>query len=289
MSLAAPSLERAADFIWRNARILERVLFSRLFATGSADAVVAAVRAYRNPDGGFGHAAEPDVRGPDSMPLHTEIALRALVAAGARDADLASGACEFLASVAEPTARVPIVLPAVRDYPHAPHWDRPSFTGDSINPTGALVGLLRAQQAANDWLERATAWCWARLEKPIEEAHEIASALTFLEHASDRDRATKASEKIIAEVEGASFYIKDPESQRYGLTPLDLCPTPEAIGRCFFDDGLIEHHLLALASQQQEDGGWPITFEAPSPGAVCEWRGRWTLAALSTLRAYKRL
>ncbi len=284
-----PSLERAADFLWRNARLLERALFAHRFRNGPAEAVTAAVHAYRNADGGFGNAAEPDVRAPDSMPLHTEIALRALDTAGVRDPELASGACTFLASVAEPTGRVPIVLPSVLDYPRASHWNEPIFTGDSINPTGALVGLLTRQGVHHPWLRRAEPFCWERVERPIGDAHEIAAALTFLDCVPDRARAEKLTERIVNRAENASFYLADPDATGYGLTPLHLCPVPDAIGRNTFPDALIDAHLDALAARQQEDGGWPITFEPPSSAAVLEWRGRWTLDALLTLRAYGRL
>ena len=64
------SLERAADFLWRNARLLERTMFAQEFLGGPPDAVLNALMAYRNADGGFGSALEPDVRAPGSMPLH---------------------------------------------------------------------------------------------------------------------------------------------------------------------------------------------------------------------------
>jgi hypothetical protein len=284
-----PSLEHAADFLWGNARLLERVLFAHQFRGGPAEAVAAAVRAYRNSDGGFGHAAEPDVRAPDSMPVHTEIALRALSAAGVRDGEMALGACEFLASVAEPSGRVPIVLPAALEYPHASHWDHPIFTGDSINPAGALAGLLHEQSVAHPWLELATQWCWAQLAEPMEDAHEIVSTFTFLELVPDRRRALTCVDRVAANLDKAGFFLREPGTNRYGVTPLDLCPTPDAIGRPAFPDGLLDSHLDDLASRQQEDGGWPITFTPPSAGAVQEWRGRWTLSALSTLRAYGRI
>src|SRR5262245_35123510 len=95
------SLERAAEFIWRNARLLERAMFAREFLDGSSGAVVNALVAYRNPDGGFGNALEPDVRAPGSMPLHCEQALRVLQEADIRNLQLASGAAEYLSSVAE--------------------------------------------------------------------------------------------------------------------------------------------------------------------------------------------
>ena len=168
---AAACLERAATFLWSNARLLERALFARRFLGAPPEPAIAALLAYRNADGGFGHALEPDVRGPQSMPLHCEIALRALEEAGVQSGEIARGVCGFLASVSEPSGRVPIVLPGVRDYPHAAHWDAPAFDGDSPNPTAALVGLLRAQGAEHPWLDRAEAWCSARLAAPVAEAH----------------------------------------------------------------------------------------------------------------------
>ena len=57
--------QRAAeDFIWRAARLLDRHRYALLFADGSAEAVLEALRGYRNADGGFGHALEPDLRCP---------------------------------------------------------------------------------------------------------------------------------------------------------------------------------------------------------------------------------
>ena len=51
----------------------------------------------------------------------------------------------------------------------------------------------------------------------------------------------------------------------------------------------IELHLDALAAKQQEDGGWPITWEPPSAAAVAEWRGFVTLKWLDVLENYGRL
>jgi hypothetical protein len=285
----SPALARAAGFLWSNARLLERVLFARRFHGASAEPVVAALLAYRNPDGGFGHALEPDVRAPESMPLHCEIALRALADAGVRDAGIAAGACAFLASLAEPSGRVPIVLPAVLDYPHASHWNAPIFAGDSPNPTAALVGLLRAQGAEHAWLDRAEAWCWERLEAPLGDAHEIAAALAFCAGVGDRARGARLAEPLAEQAAGARWYRGDPADPRYGLSPLQLCPSPDAPGRSAFGEALLAAHLDALAAAQQADGGWPISFEPPSPAAVLEWRGRWTLEALGALRAWGRL
>src|SRR5262249_44348145 len=56
-----------------------------------------AVAAYRNADGGFGHALEPDTRCPGSQPLAIAFALSVLDETDAWDPGLAEGACEWLA------------------------------------------------------------------------------------------------------------------------------------------------------------------------------------------------
>src|SRR5262245_10934235 len=103
-------LGRGAEFLWSHARLVERRAFERAFRGGSADAVVAAVRAYRNADGGIGHAMEPDLRTPTSQPLFVDTALTILAEAGAVDPDLVAGACGFLAGVARADGAIRYVL-----------------------------------------------------------------------------------------------------------------------------------------------------------------------------------
>jgi hypothetical protein len=275
--------------MWANARAVERALFAHRFLDGPAEAVRAALSAYRNPDGGFGQALEPDVRAPDSMPLHCEVALAVLNAAGIRDAEWANGVADFLDSVADPSGRVAIVSAAVTRYPHANHWGQPVFGGDSPNPTASLVGGLTAQGVSHPWLARATTWCQVRLERPLADAHELVCALAFLDQAPDRPRAEKLAATLISQLDTSAWYRSDPGDTRYGVTPLHLCSTPDSIARPCFDDAFLHSHLDALAARQQDDGGWPINFEPPSAGAAVEWRGKWTLEALDTLRAWGRL
>ena len=91
----------AADtFIWSAARLVDRHRYAMLFAEGSADPVLAALSGYRNLDGGFGHALEPDLRCPGSQPAATLQALEILHEAGRLDSEMASGAAAWIASIA---------------------------------------------------------------------------------------------------------------------------------------------------------------------------------------------
>lgn len=282
-------LARATDFIWRNARLLERAVFASQFLGASADQVRVVVRAYRNPDGGFGHALEADIRDPSSQPLHVEVALRALQQGGVRDVELAGGICDFLASVAREDGAVPIALPSMLDYPRAAHWASIDPADDPLNPTATLAGLLLWHEVQHPWLEQAAAWCWQRLEVPITEAHALRCALTFLRSAPDRERAGALAGQVAGQAFSARWFKAEPGTDAYGLTPIQLVPAPDAPGRSVFADALIEAHLDDLIARQQEDGGWPIAWEPPGPGAAMEWRGLMTLEALTTLRAYGRI
>ncbi len=120
-----------------------------------------ALRGYRNGDGGFGHALEPDLRGPGSQPAPTLHALEILGEAGAANGTLAREARGWIASIAEPDGGVPSVLPGFEDYPHAP-WFQPE-PGSVL--TLALAGALHAGGVRDDaWLDRATRWCWRSIE-----------------------------------------------------------------------------------------------------------------------------
>ena len=152
-------IDRAAaeQFIWSTARLLDRHRYAMLFGDGSAEPVVEALRGYRNPDGGFGHGLEPDLRCPGSQPAPTLYALEILNEAGAADDELARGARGWIASISAPDGGVPSVLPGFEDYPHAP-WFAP---GPGSVLTFGLAAALHAGGAADDeWLARATDWCW---------------------------------------------------------------------------------------------------------------------------------
>src|ERR1041385_7124718 len=79
------SFAAAEQFVLRGARLLERRRFEWRFRGGAADAVVEALRPYRNDDGGFGNALESDIRGPSSQPVPVEKAFELLDEVGRFD------------------------------------------------------------------------------------------------------------------------------------------------------------------------------------------------------------
>lgn len=275
----------ARDFVRRDARVLERRLFATLFEDADPVGVVDALRGYQNADGGFGHGLEPDKRCPASTGLDVEIALGTLLDAGARDDEMVTRACDWLQSVSTSEGAVSLASPAIEGYPRAEHMSEWTYKPD-LNPTAGLVGLVYRLGVEHPWRDAAAAWCSAQLAKGLpEDAHAMLVSLSYLEHRPDEVDVDKVREWLPK----LAHYRADAASPEYGMTPLHFAPTPDSVWRQLFDDQQIEAHLDRLVADQQEDGGWAITWEPPGPAATLEYRGMVTVAALRTLKSYNRL
>jgi hypothetical protein len=283
-------LKSAQTFVLSNARLLERLLFAFLFQQGNPDQVRTALLAYQNAGGGFGNALEPDKRTASSQPIDQEFALRVLDDIGF-DTHIALQICDFLETITTSEGGVPFVLPTVRDAPRAEWWntdlDEPPA---SINPTASIAGLLHKYEIRHPWLNPATGYCWQYIEQlQISSGHDFLCVQLFLEHVADRERAERAFERISAQLMEGGHITYDPSASGYVFMPLQYAPSPQNMSRRLFDTPTIERHLVALASQQQLDGGWPISWPAVSPACELEYRGIVTLNALKTLKAYDYL
>ena len=166
--LPAPSarspLARAEHFVWLTARVLEQRRFAYHFLGGGADPVETALAAYRNEDEGYGHALEPDLRGPVSQPLHTAHALRVLDSIGRCGGQRAERVCRYLTAVSTPDGALPAVHPVQRGYPAAPFVPITDNPPSDLLATGPVVGLLHRNEVWHAWMFRATDFCWQAVE-----------------------------------------------------------------------------------------------------------------------------
>jgi hypothetical protein len=279
--------DQARTFILNNARLLERRQFSFLFENGTRESVLVALRAYQNPDGGFGNALEPDKRTSSSQPIDQEFALRVMDITGL-DVDLTHQMCHYLATVTTPTGGVPFVLPTVRDAPRCPWWNCPDDPPDSINPTASIAGILHKHHFQHPWLDAATDYCWRAISKMQDASdNDLLCVVLFLEGVPDRNRAAREFERIGEWVK--QHAALDPDAPGYVHKPLGWAPSPSSMCRSLFDDLIIEKHLDALIAQQKSDGGWDINWTPASPADEFECRGIVSLINLRILKAYRRL
>jgi hypothetical protein len=282
----AVDVHSAEQFIFANARLLDRHRLAVLHG-GDVAPVLASLRAYRNSDGGFGHALEPDVRAPQSEPASTLHALEVLAEVGALGDPMVAEAVAWIGSIADPDGGVPFVMPTAAQYPHAP-WMVPTEGGSQL--TFALAAVLANAASADPWLERATEWCWAKLDRPDEiEGYQVKFALAFFDAVPDEARAAAAIESLRPKIrpDGSIPISGGVEDER--LTPLALSPRPGARSRVLFTAEQIDKELDLLERGQQDDGGWTFDFLHWSQGQTVDWRGVVTLLALAGLSEHGRI
>jgi len=147
--LCRAALERARHFVAAKGRLIDAVLVQQALGEGDATDVLAALALYQNPDGGFGHALEPDLRTPASTAIATSTALQILGRLRVPDDHpMIERAVGYLLATLDRAAGVwPIVGPAVDAAPHAPWWSHgpdlaQAWNGFRFNPTADLLAAL---------------------------------------------------------------------------------------------------------------------------------------------------
>jgi hypothetical protein len=271
-------LTSARDFVYAHGVLWERLLFGHLFEGRPVEPVLAAFRAYKNSDNGFGNALEHDIRCPDSHPLALEFLLGVLQRTAIDPGDLLDGTAHWVemqrqedGSLANPAA--------VLDYPHAPWWNE----GGQHIPDAITARLLRFGSCSDSlasstrrWVEknltlediRANDWLFMNYH-----AHDYFFQVDDFPGVEELREATIANILRCAEAAPAGQHISF----------FDLAPTPHSPVALAADDALLERCLSTVANGQQEDGGWRDEH------GLSQWWPWTTICSLLTLRAYGRL
>jgi hypothetical protein len=288
-TLSQDAFAAAERYLTLNARLIDRARFANRFHGGQAGAVTHAVRAYQNPDGGFGHAIEPDLRGAGSQPQGAEVALWALDDVGAFDEPIVLAACAWLEANSTDEGGVPWVLPSVVGDERGPWWQpQGEQPPAALNPTAPIVGLLHTHDVKHPWMESATEFCWRKIAELDEVgAYDAMCVLHFLERVPDSERARTEFERLGPSLRASAAL--DPDEPGHTHSPLDLAPAPDSLARSLFSDDEIGRHLDHLVETQGAEGGWAPNFPMWTPVVAHEWGGFLTRATLATLQAYGRI
>jgi hypothetical protein len=185
-------LERAEAFLYRNARPLDLARWNLMTGKAAPQAVFDCLRAYQNPDGGFGHALEPDSWNPGSTPLQTWAAANILRETALPDKShpLIAGITAYLSSGAAFDGHRWRGLNTVAsndDFPHAPWWSCTGAQETSYHPTASLAGfLLRCAGASSPARAMACrlaqeAFGYFRQNFPLASMHETACFVELYE------------------------------------------------------------------------------------------------------------
>jgi len=299
LTLSAERFKAARAFIDQTGRPLDAALLSHRLGEGPVEAVLAALAANQNADGGFGHGLEPDISGPASSALATSIGLRLLARVGA-----AAGHPMVLAVIAWLDANLdrergvwPIVGPDVDLAPHAPWWAwsealAASWNGFRFNPTAEILAWLYRYRAAVPGALLASVEAGLRRTlaetELIEGAYDLKCALRLAES----DAAPPDIARPLGLLLRRSLAAHDAADEH--ASPFDAAPTPDSP---FADivDRRIEPALVALIGAQAADGGWTPFWDWSFVDAEAwetarrAWRGWLTREAVETLLAYGRV
>lgn len=302
--LTRDALIRARNYVKTRGRELDRDLFAYHFEGGGKVGVIRALMAYQNPDGGFGHGLEPDLRTPASSAIATQQAFNYLreIDAGI-DQELVRRGIGYLLNTFDTERGVwPIVPPEVEDEPHAPWWSyedsADNFGGFLANPRAALVGHLNHYPSLvpADFLVQVTGDVLDHLGKMPDDKmdmHDLSCYLTLAESVPSpiRDRVVAKLSRVTAD-----SVENDPDKwSEYNLKPLAVAPTPDGLLHPVLDRQALDANLDGEIEQQLPDGSWPLSWswefvdEAAWTQAEQDWKGHHVVQKLKTLRAYGRL
>ena len=301
--LTHKSFESSRHFLEAQARPLETALFRHFFDGASITPVLEALTTYQNPDGGFGHALEPDLRAPESSALCTSIAFQILrsIHASPSESLVKSGVAYLLTTLNRQTGHWQIISSTAGQSPHAPWWDTTNreqeFASFSLNPTAELLGYLydyiddSHREILLPLTERVLSYL-AGQDKIV--MHDLLCCLRLLRTESlPLEIRQPLGQKLAQLIDGVLTY--DPSQWKdYGLRPLQVIDDPGSMfmpGR----EGAVETNLDYEISTQNEDGSWSPNwtwgdlFPGVWPTACREWSGVITLDKLLILKRFHRI
>jgi hypothetical protein len=273
----AIDLKKARDFVYANGVMWERALFAYLFQGESVDRLHQNLLCYKNPDKGWGHALEHDLRVPQSNPLALEFLLVIIMQMGIPAGKLLDGTVQWLEAQRETDGSLKNP-PETLNYPHAPWWN----DGGQTIPD-SIVGNLTALGCISESLRETTAK-WVQHNLTLEKIR--ANDWLFMAyHAYDYYQPLRetpegkagwqsAVENIIACAEKA-------ESEKYNSI-FRFVPTADAPVTSALPPKLLTKYLDYLAETQQADGSWHDEHNLP------QWYPWTTIAVLNGLRAHGR-
>lgn len=312
--LTRSSFERARAAILRHARPVDVALFRYSFDHGGNEAVVQAVEAFQNGDGGFGRGIEPDFRLESSSVIGTVTAFHYLhaVDAQADDAVVQKGVGYLASNYRRSEKRWLEAPPEVNLYPHAPWWHH---NGAAPEPgqwaiPGANVAATFHRYSGlvpTDLLEEVTHVAITEFDAsprplgpyPVEAYLELAEAAP-----------PAVAEKLLPRLKAAvrqSVKLTPEGWAEDHYQPFWLATTPDAAAAGVLRPEL-EQNLEWQIGRQEEDGLWQPAWDwsigTPIMGCDCsagkrrhefesawekarqEWAGQVTVRTLRALQAH---
>lgn len=269
---------KARDFVYRNGTLLERALFAWLFDGGCLERLHQIILCYKNPDSGFGHGLEHDLKAPQSNPLALEYLLGVMRHSGIPAGSILDGAANWVE--AQMDERGDLRNPAAtRAYPLAPWWQE---DGGQVMPDSIVGNLMRFGCATSSLIDKTKTWALSnytpekiRGNEWLFMAYHTFDFFFAVADLPDLERFRQATvDNIVA------CAIAAPENQYDSL--FAFAPSPDAMIADALPDGLLDRCLDSLADAQRDEGHWLDQHNLP------QWYPMTTINVLLALKRYGR-
>ena len=248
------SVENARCFIHAHGNLWERALWEYLFANGSAERVHACLLPYKNPDGGWGHGLEHDIKAPLSNPLMLEFLLSVMRDTGLPPGSLLDGTPAWLASIQGEDGSL-ANPPGLGEYPRAQWWEEGQTAPDSI--TGNLIKYGLCPKSVR---EKTRAWVQTNLSlEVIRDNNWLFMAyhpFDYFFNEDDYPEVKKYQEATLVNIYHTALE-HEKKGETHKLFPFfQFAIGPDSIVARNAPSGLVERFLDILQEAQREDGGW---------------------------------
>lgn len=270
---------KAREFVYRSGALFERALFAWLFEDASLDRLHQIILCYKNPDDGFGHALEHDIKAPQSNPLALEYLLGVMKHTGMPAGAVLDGAADWVESQMNADGSLRN-SPETRDYPLEWWWRE---SGGQTMPDSIVANLIRYDCATPSLVAKTKRWALANHSPESIMANEW---LFMAYHAADfffavddlpgLDRLRQATiDNVVA------CALAAPDNQAHSL--FAFAATPDSLFAQALPEGFIDRCLDLLLASQQEQGHWRDQHDLP------QWFPMTTINVLLALRRFGRL
>lgn len=272
------NFDKASHFLHQNGTLFERALFDYLFADGSLERLQAIIMCYKNPDGGFGHGFEHDLKAPQSNPLALEYLLGLMKHTGIAPGATLARLSDWVESQMDAAGNL-VNPPETRDYPLAPWWQADggqtmpdSIVGNLIHFGCAQPSLVRKTKA---WAAKHHSPASIRRNEWLFMAYHAVDFFFAVDDFPDLEQYRAATiENVLTCAQAA------PESQYDSL--FLFARTPDSRIAKALPDDLLARCLDYLEGAQTDEGCWVDQHN------LRQWWPMTTINVLLALRRYGR-
>ncbi len=306
--LSHQEYEQIRLWMYRNARPLELARWRYHFEGGSAEDVLAALGAYQNSDGGFGHAIDCDNWNPDSTPYNAGQAMNIFRELGLYDPGhpMVAKLLDYLGNTSHFAEGIgwPFTIPSNNEAPHAPWWTycEENNRQNLYHATGNLAGyILHSADRSSGLYEKTLAIADGMMEHlqrtELLDCHDVGSYCALLDGILaagllDRFGGVALTERLIEQV-NASIERDPAKWPYYSMRPTQYIDGPQSP---FYpgNGAVLALEMDYILSTRHDGAVWDISWaweEYPKQFAIAErwWQGYWAIRNVLLLKAFGRV